>query len=146
MNDLPSFWRRASFSVSETADLIGVTEETLRTWLARNVTNDFSGAKTGGRIFLSANDAYYFLLVRDFTGFGVSVRVAMLAAQQHAEEVGDCLPSEDFVLVRYENGKASFELTNSPEFHERPTLVVPLRQSMLHLIDRAAEVYVREAA
>lgn len=141
--ELPSFWRRAAFTVAETAALIHVSEDTLRTWLARNVANDFSGVKEGGRIRMSAQDAFYFLLVRDFTGFGVPVKTAMLTATFQAQEVSRDLPLDPFLLVRANGASWTFELTDAPEFGAA-TLVIPLRQSMLDLIDRAAAVYARE--
>lgn len=142
---LPTFWRRASFSVAETAEMIGVTEETLRTWLARNVISDFNGAKTGGRIWLSALDAFYFLLVRDFTGYGVPVRTAMLVAAGYANNASDALPGEHLVVRKAGDGKHTFELTYAPNVDEAATLVIPMHRLATDLIDRAARVYVEAA-
>lgn len=141
---LPVFWRRASFSVAEAADLVGVTEETLRTWLARNTVNDFNGCKTGSRLYLSGQDAFYYALVSALTGFGVGVRVAMLSATQHANDASDELPDYAFLVVRREGGSTNFLLTNSPEFAGATALVIPIRRIAADLIERAAVVYAAE--
>jgi len=145
---LPSFWRRACFSVSEAAELIGVPEMTLRTWLARAPFNDFLGAKTGGRVFLSGNDCFFYLLVKQFTTYGVPVRTAMYAAHGYADATMDTIPADERLVVRRAgDGKWTFEAAHSaPDVGAETALVVPLLQTMLKLIERAAAVYSTEAS
>ena len=143
---LPRFWRRGSFSVVETADLVGVTAETLRTWLARAPLPDFLGVKTAGRIWLSGLDAFYYSLVRELTAYGVPVRTAMLAAATHANDCDDRLPREEYLVVRIDGDSINFRLTNIRPDDDRPALVLPIRAIAAQLIDRAAAVYVEEVA
>ena len=138
---LPNFWRRAAFTVAETAQLIGVSEDSLRAWLARNVSNDFNGRKTGSRLYLSGVDAFYFLLVRHLAAFGVPIRSAMFTAERIGVSVDDAMPYSDFLLVRVDGQVANFEHTNEPAFDGQPTLVLPLTRLMTDLIERAAVVY-----
>jgi hypothetical protein len=138
---LPTFWRRAAFTVAESASLIGVSEDALRAWLARNVSNDFTGRKTGSRLYLSGVDAFYYLLVRHLAAFGVPVRTAMFTAERIAVSCDDAMPWSDFLLVRVDDQVTNFEHTNDPAFDGQPTLVLPLTRLMTDLIARAAVVY-----
>jgi len=143
---LPPFWRQACFSVAESAELLGVPEMTLRTWLARAPFNDFLGAKHGGRVFLSGNDIWFYLLVKQFTTYGVPVRTAMYAAHGYADATMDTIPADERLAVRRrDEGKWSFEMVDDPNFGTETCLVVPLWQTMLDLIERAAAVYAKEA-
>lgn len=144
--NLPTYWRRASFTVPESAALIGASEDALRGWLARNTINDFNGAKTGHRLYLSALDCYYYLLVRHLTTFGVPVKTAMLASSQYANEAIYGWPDHEFLVVRTDGVKTDFSLTGSPEFNARTTLVLPLRALAQDLVDDAAKVYSAEEA
>jgi hypothetical protein len=141
---LPTFWRRASFTVAESAALVGVTEDALRGWLARNTFNDFNGAKTGYRLYLSALDCYYYLLVKQFTQFGVPVRTAMFAATQYANEAAYDWPDHNFLVVRTDGSETDFKLTEKPEFDGQTTLVVPLRALAQDLLEAAAIIYATE--
>jgi len=140
---LPTFWRRASFTVSESAALTGATEDALRGWLARNINNDFNGAKTGHRLYLSAQDCFYYLLVRHLTHFGVPVRTAMYASAERANGAEYELPRDEFLVVRTDGSTTNFNLTSDPEFG-KTTLVLPLRAIALDLLEAAAVVYATE--
>lgn len=142
---LPTFWRRASFTVSESAALTGATEDALRGWLARNIANDFNGAKTGHRLYLSGQDCFYYLILRHLTQFGVPVRTAMFAASQQANFAEERLPGHEFLVVRTDGQTTNFSLTSDPEFG-KTTLVLPLRALALDLLDAAAVLYATEEA
>ena len=60
---LPNYWRRAAFSVAG-PPTFSTYPDTLRTWMAREPTGDFLGAKTGHRVFVSGNDVFFYALVR----------------------------------------------------------------------------------
>jgi len=137
---LPTFWHRATFSVVEVADLIGVPEDTLRTWLMRTPMNDFLGVRDGGRVWLSGQDAFFYLLVKHLSAGGVPVRTAMYAAAGYANDLEDSLPDE-MLVVRTAGGKTTFELTFAPDL-SKPALVLPLHELASDLIDRAARFYV----
>lgn len=141
--NLPTFWRRASFTVSESAALTGASEDALRGWLARNISNDFNGAKTGHRLYLSAQDCYYYLVLRHLTQFGVPVRTAMFTAAQQANFAEEALPGDEFLVVRTDGTTTEFSVTDSPEFG-KTTLVLPLRALALDLLEAAAKVYATE--
>ena len=126
--------------MAESAALIGASEVALRTWLARNISTDYNGAKTGSRLYLSGRDCFYFLLVRHLTHFGVPVRTAMYAAAEHVDATEDELPSEDFLVVRTDGATTTFSLTTRPEFGET-TLILPLRTLAEDLIAAATVVY-----
>lgn len=139
---LPTFWRRASFTVAESAALIGVTEDALRGWLARNTFNDFNGAKTGYRLYFSALDCFYYLLIKHFTAFGVPVRTAMLAATGYANEATDDLPDNSYLVIRHGGvGKTEFESTLDPTFSAEPAAIIPMRALAEDLIAAAAVVH-----
>lgn len=146
--NLPSYWRRASFAVSEAAELIGVSEDALRTWLARAPFNDFAGAKaSNGRLFLSCQDMFFYLLVRDLSRFGVPVRTAMLEASLIANGATEGLPRDEQLVVRHRApGTVSFELIDDPDFTADSAMVMPLRSLAVALIERAAIVYSKDAA
>lgn len=144
--NLPPFWRQASFAVAEAAELLGVPEMTLRTWLARAPFNDFLGAKTGGRIFLSGHDIFFWALVRDLAGFGVSVRLSMLSAQSFADAARYDLPADERLIVRKSGPEQwSFEIVDEYDLGAISALVIPMRALAINLIERAAVVYANEA-
>lgn len=143
---LPSFWRQAAFSVVESARIINVPEDTLRTWMARCPYNDFLGAKTGGRIFLSGHDLYFWSLVRDLAAFGVGIRTVMMAVQPIANEAADRLPNIEKLVVRKTAPDVwRFERVDDPEFTESSAAVIPLRTLAIGVIGRAGVVYATEA-
>lgn len=144
--NLPSFWRRASFAVSEAADLLGLPEFTLRTWMARAPFNDFLGAKIGHRVFLSAQDMYFYLLVREMTRFGVPVRAAMHEARDIADAMDEALPNGERLVIRHGAGSHSFEIINDLDFTTDSGAILPLRSLAVGLIERAAVVYLEEAS
>ncbi|MEQ1406147.1 hypothetical protein ABK249_14495 [Neorhizobium sp. Rsf11] len=142
---LPSLWRQAAFSVAESADLLRVPEDTLRTWMARCPFNDFMGSKTGGRIFLSGNDLYFWSIVRDLSAFGVGLRIAMLSVQPIANEAAYDLPGGDLLVVQMkERGVWSFERTASPDVTCASSVIIPLHEVAIDLIGRAAAVYAKD--
>lgn len=143
---LPSFWRQAAFSVVEAARIIEVPEDTLRTWMGRCPYNDFMGLKTGGRIFLSGHDLYFWSLIRDLAFFGVGIRVAMLSVQNIASEAAHRLPNvEKLVIRKLGTDEWQFEIVDDPDFVERSALVIPLRSLAISIIGRGAAVYATEA-
>lgn len=141
---MPEFYRRASFSVAETADLVAVSEDTLRTWLARNVSNDFNGAKTGNRLWLSGLDAFYYCILREMIAFGVPVRTAMYSAEPIANAATYAPPVEEYLLVRVRGGITDIEVCDSPNITDRPTLVIPLRKMWETLLERAAVINAKD--
>ena len=138
---LPVFWRQAAFSVAESAEILSVPEDTLRTWMAREPSGDYLGARTGGRVFLSGNDLYFYILLRDFSGFGVPVRLAMGAAAGIASCAEDALPPDKFIIIRKQVGAAQFEQADEVDVSDRPAAVIPLRRQAEVLIERCAAVY-----
>src|SRR4051812_17602505 len=100
---LPLFYRQPSFSVAELAEIAEVSEDTLRTWLARNVT-DYTGHKSGHRLWFRARDAYFVALLRDLVGYGVGVRTAMHSAARLADDAQDFAPIVDECLVVWGEG------------------------------------------
>lgn len=141
--NLPQYWARASFSIAEVAELIGVSEVTLRTYLARNPEPDFLGTREGRRVYLSCRDAFYYMLVSELSEFGVPVRSAMhVAARQAAGE----LPDHDYLVVRAKGGISQFELTDDRPTDAHPALVLPIRALAEVLIDDAAKVYATDAS
>lgn len=145
MNHLPTYWGRASFSVAEVAELIGVTEDALRGWLARNPTNEFLGTRIAKRVSLSCQDAYFYFLVGELTAYGVPVRSAMHAAAGVALGASDNLPADDYLVVRTNGGVSEFSLTDELPKDERSALVLPIRALAEVLIADAGEVYATEA-
>ena len=144
----PAFYRQRCFSVSETADIAELTEDTLRTWLARN-TSEFCGDKRGHRLWFSAHDAYFFTLLRDMVGFGVSVKIAMYNAARLADDGEAGGPLIDEVLVIRRDGDTTrFRLMSRHEMAEveQASLFIPLRQSWQRVIERAAVHFTSEAA
>ncbi|MBD8650804.1 hypothetical protein IFT66_06900 [Rhizobium sp. CFBP 13726] len=131
--------------MSEAADLIGVPEMTLRTWLARVPFNDFTGIKKANRVFLSCQDAYFFLLVREMTRFGVPVRSAMHEARDIADAMDEALPNGERLVIRHGAGSHGFEIINDPDFTTDSGAILPLRSLAVGLIERAAVVYLEEA-
>ncbi|QFY60358.1 hypothetical protein FZ934_07880 [Rhizobium grahamii] len=140
---LPAHWRQPSFSVAETADLVGVSEPTLRTWLTRAPSGAFLGKKTANRIFFAGFEVFYYLLVNRLTDYGVPVRTAMHAAATWATER---LPLDNYVIVRNEGEVTNFELVDDLPPTIEAGAVIPLRGMAITLIGRAAEVYAREGS
>lgn len=136
---LPAFWRRPSFSVAETADLVGVSEVTLRTWLTRATHGDFLGTKTANRIFFSGREVFYYLLVAQLAAYGVPIRTALFAAAEHATHD---LPGDEWLIVKTAGDVTNFELAEDIPATAAPALILPLRALALDLIERAAAVYV----
>lgn len=143
---LPSYWRQAAFSVAESAQILSVPEDTLRTWMAREPSGEYLGTRTGGRVFLSGNDLFFYALVREFTAYGVAVRSAMGAAAGIASFAIDALPPEKYIIIRRRVGVSEFEQTNAPDLDLRPAAVIPIRKLAEVLIERAAETYTMEGA
>ncbi|MCZ7977420.1 hypothetical protein O9X80_23245 [Agrobacterium salinitolerans] len=143
--NLPVFWRQATFSVAESAEILSVPEDTLRTWMAREPSGEFLGARTGGRVFLSGNDLYFYSLLRDFSGFGVPIRPAMGAAAGIAEFSGTALPPEKFIIIRKRIGSTHFEQTDDVDVSDRPAAVIPLRRQAEVLIDRCTAICARRS-
>ncbi|MDW9645448.1 hypothetical protein GOB48_27160 [Sinorhizobium meliloti] len=142
---LPSYWRQATFSVVESARLLDVPEDTLRTWMARVPFNDFMGAKTGGRIFMSGHDIYFWALVRDLSAYGVGLRTAMLSVHPIANAATHALPNVEKLVVRKTAPDVwDFELVDDPEFTSSSALVIPLRALAIGVIGRGAVVYATE--
>ncbi|MBY3306172.1 hypothetical protein HFO04_25880 [Rhizobium laguerreae] len=140
---LPAFWRQPSFSVAETADLVGVSEVTLRTWLTRAPPGDFLGTKTANRIFFSCREVFYYLLVAHLSDYGVPIRTALYAAAQHANE---SLPVDQWLIVRTARDVTEFELAEDIPATVAPALILPLRSLATGLIERAAVVYATEGS
>ncbi len=138
---LPKFWRGASFTVADAAELIGVTTVTLRTWLARAPAPDFLGAKMAGRLYLSAMDCFHYALVRELTAYGVPVRAAMLEAGTLANQCGENLPNAEYMTVRTRAGNSEFHLTNMSPDDGDPVLILPIRAIAVQLIDKAAQMH-----
>ncbi|MDL2409970.1 hypothetical protein PY650_31010 [Rhizobium calliandrae] len=144
---LPSYWRQAAFSVVESADLLRVPEDTLRTWMARCPFDDFLGTRTAGRIFLSGLDLYFWSLVRDLSAFGVGLRVAMSSVRALAEAATSEMPAAQMLVIRKRGpGVWDFEMVDDPEFNAASALIIPLRALAVDLIERAAAVYATEGA
>lgn len=143
--NLPSFWRRGTFTVPEVATLTGRPEATIRTYMARTPIIDFMGMKQNGRLYLSAQDAFYFWLVAELCQHGIPARPSMLSAAPMVNDIYDELPKYGYLVVTHRNGVASFELTDEPSFDERTTVVIPLRKAVERLIEKAAEIYATEA-
>jgi hypothetical protein len=122
------------------AFLVAFAEDRVRPWLARNVSNDFNGAKVGNRLWLSGNDAFYYCILRELIAFGVPVRTAMYSAEPIANAATYAPPVEEYLLVRTRGGTTDIEVSDSPNISERPTLVIPLRKMWERLLDRAAEI------
>jgi hypothetical protein len=140
---LPAFWVRPSFSVAESAEIIGVSEAALRTWLARS-TADRTGTKTEGRLWLSGADCFFYALVRNLTDIGVGVRVAMQAAEPLVPD--DDLPSHAYVIVTRDGGTTGFELADDvPAVEATAVTVVPIRNMARDLIERAGVIHATEA-
>ena len=142
---LPSFWRQAAFSVAESAEILDVPEDTLRTWMAREPTAQYIGSKTGGRVFLSGQDIYFYALVREFAAYGVPIRTAMLCADGIASASTHDLPPEKYIIVRNSGAVSNFKQTNDPTVDDRPALVIPLRVLASTLIERCTATYTRES-
>lgn len=138
---LPAFWRQPSFSIAETASLVGVPVVTLRTWLQRAPSGAFLGRKTGGRIFFSGFEVFYYLIVNRLTDYGVPVRTAMHAASTWATER---LPLDNYVVVRNEGDVTTFEMIDDLPPTIEAGAVIPLRGMAITLIGRAAAVYATE--
>ena len=143
---MPTFWRRATFSVAETAEIIGGTEDGLRAWIARNPINDFGGAKTGGRLWLSGMDGFYYLLVQALSLHGVPVRTAMLMAATIANDAEDGQPRHRYLLARVRGKKVEFHHTDNVDALTETGLIVPLHELLATHIDRCAAAYVKEAS
>lgn len=141
---LPSFWRRAAFSVAEAAHILLVPEDTLRTWMAREPSGEYIGARERGRVFLSGNDLFFYALVREFTAYGVAVRIAMFTAAGIASFSVDALPPEKYIVIRRRVGVSDFERTNDPDLDARPVCVIPLHKLAEVLIERAEATYFKE--
>ncbi|WP_157952806.1 hypothetical protein [Agrobacterium pusense] len=139
--NLPVWWRQAAFSVVESADILSVPEDTLRTWMAREPSGDYLGARTGGRVYLSGNDLYFYSLLREFSGFGVGIRSAMGAAAGIATYAETILPPDKYIIIRKQVGIAQFEQTDEIDVSDRPAAVIPLLRLAEVLIDRCASVY-----
>jgi len=123
--------------------MIGVTEDALRGWLARNPEPAFIGNRYGRRVYLSCKDAFYYLVVAELAEFGVNVRVAMYNAARLTP--ADSLPRHDYLFVRKKApGIAEFELTDDPRIDDQPALILPLKALANVLIEDAARVYARE--
>ncbi|WP_028748016.1 hypothetical protein [Rhizobium mesoamericanum] len=145
---IPAFYRQACFAVSETAGIAEVSEDTLRTWMARNVTDYTGQRKDGRRLWFSAHDAYFFALLRDISAYGVSIRVAMYNAARLADDAIDIPPICDEVLVvRTEGDVSGFQLISRTEMVEvdKASLYIPLRQVWQRVMERAAATYASEA-
>jgi len=138
----PIYWRRPSFGVAETADMIGSTEDALRTWIARNPLDDFSGEKQAGRIWLTGRDGYFYRLVMVLAAYGVPVRTAMYSAGSIAE-FGP--PVYRYLIVTTAAGVSTFRSTDSAE-PEGPVLVVPLLELYDKHMDACREAYATESA
>ncbi len=137
---VPSFWRQPSFSVAETAELVGVSEVTLRTWLTRAPLGNFMGTKTANRIFFEGREIFCYLLVRHLSSYGVPIRTAIHAAALHAT---DNLPLDKWLVVKTADDVTDFQLTEDIPLTVTPALVIPLRALALDLIERAAAMYAK---
>lgn len=135
----PPFWRRASFSVDETADIIGVSRDCMRGWLARLPFNDFAGLKRDGRIWLSGQDAFYFLLVSVLTMWGVPVRVAFQEAGAIVDEMDDG-PQFGKLVVTSREGERHFEPWVFEEYGPTPTLIIPIRDLYEGHLERCGKI------
>lgn len=142
--NLPLFWRRASYTVAEAAEILCLPQDTLRTWMAREPTGDFLGTKNGGRISLSGNDLFFYGLLSQLTEYGVPVRTAMHTTHSIVKFCTDRLPVEKFLVVQKYATFFNFSLTDDVDIGERTSLVIPLQTYAARLIDKCAEVYVNE--
>ena len=142
----PTFWRRATFSVAETAEMIGATEDGLRTWIARNPMNDFNGAKTNGRLWLSGCDGFYYRLVFVLSSFGVPVRTSMYAAAQIASDAYEGKPDFKYLTVTVDDGTTNLHRTDAPTVCNAASLVLPLHDLFRQHLDLCAEANARDAA
>jgi hypothetical protein len=142
--NLPPFWRRASFSVAETAEIIGVNEDCLRGWLARLPTNDFAGLKQANRVWLSGQDAFFFAMLSTFTIWGLPVREAMQRAGDLVNDMDDG-PTVSAVTVTSSAGAKHFEPWVLEEYGPTPRLVIPVDELFRDHLERCAAVYDREA-
>lgn len=139
--NLPVWWRQATFSVAESAEILSVPEDTLRTWMAREPSGDYLGARTGGRVYLSGNDLYFYSLLREFSGFGVGIRSAMGAAAGIATYAETILPPDKYIIIRKQVGIAQFEQTDDIDVSDRPAAVIPLLRLAEVLIERCNSIY-----
>lgn len=137
---LPRFWRRASFSVDETAEIIGVSSDCLRGWLARLPTNDFAGLKQDGRIWLSGQDAFFFLLVATLTVWGIPVRDAFREAGKLVEDLDDGIDESTYIAVTSRAGEWHFEPWALEEYGPTPTLIIPMHELYSQHIEQCARI------
>lgn len=136
----PIYWRRPSFSVAETAEMIGSTEDALRTWLARNPLDEFSGEKQSGRIWLTGRDGYFYHLVMVMSAFGVPVRTAMYSAGSVAE-YGE--PVYRYLIVETTDKVSTFRSSNTKD-NDGPALILPLQDIYEQHMAACREAYVKE--
>ncbi|WP_242221181.1 hypothetical protein [Shinella zoogloeoides] len=137
----PMYWRRPSFSVAETAEMIGSSEDALRTWMARCPLDEFAGEKKNGRIWLTGRDGYFYHLVQVLSQFGVPVRTAMYTAGSIAEYGA---PTYAYLTVRTLAGKTEFNASNSKEA-DGPALVLPLLDLFEKHVAVCREYYAKES-
>lgn len=139
----PTYWRRPCFGVAETAEMIGQSEDGLRAHIARNPLDEFAGEKTGGRLWLSGRDGYFYQLVHTLAAFGVPVRTAMYTAGAIAE-YGP--PTYDYLAVRTGGGKTEFESSATLPALDGPALVLPLRELYERHLQTCRDYHTRETA
>ncbi|MBY2913774.1 hypothetical protein HF206_06505 [Rhizobium leguminosarum] len=138
---------QAAFSVSDVSEIIEVSEDALRGWLARNVTS-YSGQKAGHRLWFTGRDIYFFSILRDLAAFGVSIRIAMYTAERLVDEAGERGPLRDEVLVvRLDDDKTSFVRISRYEIGEveDACLYLPLASIWSRIMERASAKYATEA-
>ncbi|PWL19267.1 hypothetical protein DKP76_01520 [Falsochrobactrum shanghaiense] len=109
--------------------------------MAREPSGDFAGAKTGGRVFLSGADLFFYSLIREFTAYGVAVRTAMGEAGKIANDSLYEMPAQKYVAIRRRVGFSEFELTDAPNLDDRPVAIIPIKQMMHMLIQRVEGAY-----
>lgn len=136
----PRFWRRATFSVDEAAEIIGVSSDCLRGWLARLPFNDFAGLKQDGRIWLSGQDAFFFLLVAALTQWGVPVREAFSRAREITDDMYDGPEGDPVIAVTSRAGERHFEPWVFEEYGPTPTLIIPLRELYEEHLERCGKI------
>ena len=115
-------------------------EANLRAWLARCPIPERLGRKMGPRLWLSASDAFYYLLVRDLTDLGVGVRSAMLMAETLVP--ADDLPAHRYLIITRSGEKTTLASVDEPRLQVgRTVAVMPIRDLAKDVLDRAAVVH-----
>lgn len=140
---LPTWWREAVFSVAETAEIIGVSEITLRTWLMRNPFPEFCGKKEGHRVFFSPQTIFFYALIHQLGSYGVPIRTAMAAASGYADHE---FIFDEWLIVRSAGQHTQFEIAEDIPLTPVPSLILPLRAMAINVLAKAGALREKEGS